>query len=149
MTDYVRTQCSSEARSTHQRAQRTPHTNVRSIMAPRKGPQAKVPRPIQTIRSILKKADGQAITVDDIESLPHKERNAAFSCLTSALKANFPEAHNKYRQLQNDRKRREWLATFTLGPATGGCVGQQTTTVSTEKATHEQEVWITEEDVLV
>ena len=126
-----------------------PAENPKSgLMPPAQRQDSKVPKPVKEIREYFQ-AKGESITPESLEGLDRQTRMRLFSCLSTSLQGR-PDGNAKYqdyRKLTADKDRREWLSTFILDPASGGCVGKVETSVSHQRSVEATEQWVTEAEL--
>ena len=71
------------------------------------------------MKSLLK-GKGLEPTTENLGGVDHAVRNKAFSALNYVLKSTFPGKYKEYSGLDDDTKKREWLSSFMMDPASGG-----------------------------
>jgi hypothetical protein len=113
-------------------------------MAPKRKA-GEVPKPIEDAKGMIV-ASGTEMSVEAIGDLDHPTRNKAFGALRTHLKNCFPEKYKEFEVMTDELKKREWLATFMIDPASGGSIktGFNETTASVETADGWKYAWLVE-----
>ena len=64
-------------------------------------------------------ANTRPITAESIGKLDPQSRRKAFTALSGVLAASFKDKVGAYKELEDDEKKREWLAAFIIDPNSG------------------------------
>jgi hypothetical protein len=100
----------------------------------------KLPAPVETLRVAL----GGNVTIDGLNNADASTRTRAFSAMSGVLGKTFPSKHAEYKSLQHDIQRREWLLSFIVDPASGGCSCSNTTLRANTEKRQLIKRWLTE-----
>ena len=103
-----------------------------------------IPKQVSSARECLQKA-GLPVTGANLKkAIPTKDFNSLSACFRSKLSK---EAKATYTAIRSDEERRAWLAQFVLDPATCSMHGVNKTTAFVETTNHEEDEWLTFEEL--
>ena len=90
-------------------------------MAPKVLP-GSLPKSVEELKKLLQGSDkgDKGVTGDAIALVPYALRSKAFNGMNKILETTCADQHKVYKDLQNDRGRRNYLAAFILDAESGG-----------------------------